>query len=578
MTLIYRLYPASFFHTLSRCTLVPLLALLPAIALSKAPKCPDWQAGRAHTEIQHLHDKIARWDKAYYVEHRSLVDDAVYDRARATLARWNGCFPELAMAANKPQPASDATVAHPVVHTGLQKLHTADAVANWLAAHRRSELWIQPKVDGVAVTLVYRHGKLERMISRGDGTRGQDWTRHAQQMPAIHQRIADRRAELVLQGEVYWRFGRHIQADGSANGRGRASGAMASDTLTAQQAESLGIFIWEWPRGPAALPERVRALQQLGYDTSGYTHRVTALADVRQWRNTWYRAALPFATDGIVLKQSRRPAAGTWLAQPPAWAVAWKYPAQTALAQVVKVEFPIGRTGKIVPVVEIAPTELDDREIRRISSGSFDQWRNWDIRPGDQLRIALAGQTIPQIVDVILPASQRQPLQTPNPDNYTPLTCWHPTTGCREQFLARAQWLGEQLGFRGIGEKCWQALMEADLLPDLVAWLNLPTESLTRLPGIGSKRAQNLQHNFRTAREHSFHDWMAALGMPAASRLPAEFWYGEDYSSLSARTAEDWQQLPGVGPGRARSIIAFLQNADVQALRKQLAAYDVSGF
>ncbi|WP_346839550.1 NAD-dependent DNA ligase LigB [Microbulbifer sp. SAOS-129_SWC] len=578
MALIYRYPLASCSHILSRLALISLLALPPSVALSKAFECPDWQADRAQTEIQHLHDKITQWDNAYYVQHQALVDDAVYDRARATLAQWNGCFPALAMAASKPQSVGGGTVAHPVVHTGLHKLHTADAVADWLAAHRHGELWIQPKVDGVAVTLVYHSGRLVRMISRGDGSRGQDWTRHALLIPAIRNRIPDDRAELVLQGEVYWRFDRHIQADGSANGRGRASGAMASNTLTSRQAESLGIFIWEWPRGPATLPARVRGLRQLGYDTGVYTHRVTLLADVRQWRNSWYHAALPFATDGIVLKQSRRPAAATWLPQPPGWATAWKYPAQTALARVVNVEFPVGRTGKIVPVVEIAPTELDDREIRRVSSGSFEQWHNMDIRPGDQLRIALAGQTIPQIVDVMLPASLRQPLQIPDPHDYTPLTCWHPAKGCRAQFLARTEWLGEQLGFRGIGEKRWQALVDADLLPDLVAWLDIPIETLTALPGIGATRAQNLQRNFRAARARDFRDWMTALGMPAASRLNTEFWHGEDFASLSARKLDEWQQLPGIGPGRAQEIMAFLEHPEINALQNRLAAHGIAGF
>lgn len=579
MTLIYsRYFATSLRHLFSRPALAGLLTLMPSLAISESPDCPSWQAERAQTEIAQLHDRISQWDHAYYFEHRSEVDDAVYDRARATLARWDRCFPALAEPAVRPDTSGAKTVAHPVVHTGLEKLHSAAAVADWLGSHRDRELWIQPKVDGVAVTLVYRRGHLVQMISRGDGTRGQDWTRHALQIPAILNQLADDSAELVLQGEVYWRFDAHVQADGSENGRGNASGAMASNQLSPQQAESIGFFAWEWPRGPATLPQRVRKLKTLGYDTSGFTHRVSSLADVRQWRQAWYHTPLPFATDGIVLKQSRRPEAESWLPQPPDWAVAWKYPAQTALAQVVNVEFPVGRTGRIVPVVEIAPTELDDREIRRVSSGSFDQWQGWDIRPGDQLRIALAGQTIPQIVDVILPASRREPLRVPDPDDYGPLSCWHPTAACRSQYLARAEWLGDKLDFRGIGERRWQSLVDAELLPDLVAWLDLSGDSLTRVPGIGTARAQALQHNFRAARERSFRDWMAALGMPAASTLAADFWRGEDFASLSARSAEDWQQLPGIGPGRAQAIIAFLQHPEVRSLRDQLAAQSISGF
>ncbi|WP_193165253.1 NAD-dependent DNA ligase LigB [Microbulbifer hainanensis] len=552
------------------------LFLLLACSAYGEPSCPQWPVGRARAEISQLHDKVVQWDKAFYLEHKSLVDDAVYDKARATLALWNLCFPQLARAAAKPNVNGVQTVAHPVVHTGLRKLHSAAAVADWLKG--RSDVWIQPKVDGVAVTLVYRHGKLARLISRGDGTRGQDWTAHARRMPAILGEIPDQRAELMLQGEVYWRFDAHIQADGSDNGRGLASGAMASKALTAEQAQSLGIFVWEWPRGPATLAARIDSLKALGYDTSPFAHPVASMEDVKHWRETWYRTPQPFATDGIVLKQSRRPDAARWHPRPPDWAVAWKYPAQTALAQVVDVQFPVGRTGKIVPVVEIAPTELDDREIRRVSSGSFAQWREWDIRPGDQLRIALAGQTVPKIVDVILQASQRAPLQVPDPDNYTPLTCWHPTTQCEDQFLARAEWLGKKLGFHGMGEGSWQALEDAKLLPDLLAWLDLPDAALTQITSIGLSRAQTLKRNFREARTRSFREWMVALGMPAANRLDVGFWRGEDFASLSARTLDDWQQLPGIGVGRAKAIVAFLQYPDVQQLRNKLAAQGIAGF
>jgi len=564
------------------CTRFPLVAtrwallLLPAFCLALPPDCPDWSEPRAATEINQLYEEIQHWDQAYYFRHQSLVDDAVYDQARATLARWNGCFPGLARQPRRPGGEGEGTIAHPVPQTGLQKLRTAEEVGEWLA--RRSDLWIQPKVDGVAITLVYRRGELFRMISRGDGERGQDWTAHARRIPAILAEIPDKRPELVLQGELYWRFEAHVQAEGSDNARGRASGAVASNDLSREQAQSLGVFIWDWPRGPATMPERLRALKALGYDSAAFTHRVETLDEVRSWRQSWYREPQPFATDGIVLRQGARPAAEHWLPEPPTWAAAWKHPAATALAEVVAVNFPVGRTGRIVPVVEIRPTLLDDREIRRVSSGSFDRWQAWDIRPGDQLRIALAGQTIPKILEVALPATQRAALDIPDPEDYDSLTCWRPTEHCEAQFLARAQWLGDKLGFRAMGEGRWRQLVEAGVLEDLLAWTALSRRALTDIPGIGDLRAAKLERNFQQARKRTLREWMTALGMPAATLLSGDFWRGETFASLSQRSAGDWQQLPNIGPKRARDIARFMDHAEVLALAGRLRDIGVDGF
>lgn len=562
-----------------RLFLLAALCLLLAItfpATAATPGCPDWKPPRAKQEITRLSEKIQHWDSAYYREHRSLVEDAVYDKARKTLSHWNRCFPHQAQNPKPPGQPSNRTIPHPIPQTGLQKLRNPDQVTQWLKHHR--DTWLQPKIDGVAVTLIYRHGQLHKMISRGNGQRGQDWTRHARRIPAIHKTIPDKRQQLVLQGEIYWRLQNHIQAEGGNNARGRASGAMASNTLTDEQAQSLALFVWDWPNGPEPMPERRRALKALGYDTTAYTHRVNTLKEAHHWRQHFYRQPQPFATDGIVLKQASRPAAENWQPEPPHWAAAWKHPAATALATVVGVEFPVGRTGKIVPVVKVGPTLLDDREIRRVSSGSFQRWQSLDLRPGDQLRLKLAGQTIPQIADVVLPAVERVELPVPDPDDYGPLTCWHPEPGCVEQFLARAEWMGDKLGFRGMGEARWRSLYEAGLLPDLLAWASLTREELMAVPGIGQKRADKLLANFRRAQERDFRSWATALGIPSISLLPEEIWRDATYAAFAGYSETEWRQMPGIGSTRAQELVSFLRHQDVLAQRKQLRALGVSGF
>ncbi|MFC6635239.1 NAD-dependent DNA ligase LigB [Microbulbifer taiwanensis] len=563
-------------HYLSNVVAAGLLLFCCSFAVAQSADCPAWSGAQARAEIAQLQQKIIQWDRAYYLQHRSLVEDSVYDSAREKLARWNHCFPRHAREVARSHPSAGHTLAHPVPQTGLHKLKGDGAVAEWLAGRR--DIWIQPKVDGVAVTLVYRDGGLAQMISRGDGVRGQDWTHHARNIPAILAEIPDRRPQLVLQGEIYWRFDGHVQRNGSSNGRGLASGAMASRQLSAEQARSLAVFIWDWPQGPETMEERLRALTAMGYNTAIFTRRIETVQEVRRWREHWYGEPQPFATDGIVLRQGERPVVERRPPQPPGWAAAWKHPAETALAEVVGVDFPVGRTGKIVPVVEIRPLSLDGRRIRRLSSGSFAQWEAWDIRPGDQLQVTLAGQTIPKILDVTLPATARAALDIPDPDAYHHLSCWRPTENCEAQFLARAQWLGEKLGFRAMGEARWRSLLEAGQLPDLVAWAALSQRDLTDIPGIGELRAEKLLGNFRQARGRSFRAWMLALGMPAATRLPGDFWRDESFASLSERSVADWRQLPNIGPQRAADIARFMRHPEVLALGEKLAALDIQGF
>src|SRR6185312_3961122 len=249
-----------------------------------------------------------------------------------------------------------------------------------------SDLWAQPKVDGVAVTLLYLDGQLRQATSRGDGVHGSDWTAKAMRIEAIPRHLPHAPPRVVLQGELYWRLSGHVQArDGGANAR-------------------------------------------------------STLADVQAWRERWYRQELPFAADGTVVRQGRRPPASTWQARPPTWAVAWKYPAAQALAEVRAVTFTVGRSGRITPVLELDPVQLGDHRVRRVSVGSLQRWRKMDIRPGDHVEVALAGLTIPRLQAVAWRARERVALAVPDPRAHDAWSCWQDTPGCEQQFLARLLW------------------------------------------------------------------------------------------------------------------------------------------
>lgn len=554
-------------------SLVVWLLATPAAASGPADACPDWPAARAEHEMAALAQRLAEWDDAYYRRGESPVSDDLYDQARGRFDLWRRCFPEVSPAATAEPLLEGGELRHPVAQTGLAKLADENAVRGWLA--RRDDAWIQPKVDGVAVTLVYEEGRLVRAISRGDGRHGQDWTAQVRRVPAVPERLAVLGSP-VLQGELYLHREAHVQAEqGSAGARSAVAGLMARDTL--DDATRIGLFVWDWPNGPAAMAERLEGLAAMGFtDSAALTHPVGALDEVRRWREAWYRGSLPFATDGVVLRQGSRPAGGEWRAEPPDWAVAWKHPPREALAEVRGVEFRVGRTGRITPLLHLVPIQLDDRIIRRVGVGSLSRWHELDIRPGDQVAIALAGLTIPRLEGVVWQGSERLAVTPPDDARFHALSCWRPTPGCEGQFLERLAWLGGRQGLDlpGVGPGTWQALLDAGLLDGLLAWMTLDPAALIEVPGIGETRAERLVAAFHGARERPFADWLVALGPPPGLESEEE----THWAGLAERREAHWLALPGVGPERARALADFFDHPEVQRLAGRLGEASIEGF
>ncbi|MEO8999348.1 MAG: NAD-dependent DNA ligase LigB [Rhodanobacter sp.] len=558
--------------------LLPLIGLaLFATGVARAATCPAWSPAQARQELGALHDRLDSWNHAYRVSGQSPVDDAVYDQAQKRLAQWRRCFPALAPAPLAHLADAGGSARAPVAQTGLAKLPDAAALAAWMHERGNHDLWVQPKADGVAVTLLYVDGQLREATSRGDGLHGSDWLAKAQRINAIPKHLPHAPARAVLQGELYWRLPDHVQADdGGANARSAVAGVLARATLDADTAAQIGLFVWDWPSGPADMPARLAGLKAMGLsDSVTYTHPATSLDEVQRWRERWYHGAMAFAADGTVVRQGHRPAASTWQAAPPGWAVAWKYPAASALAEVRAVKFTVGRSGRITPVLELVPVQLDDHRVQRVSVGSLQRWQQLDIRPGDQVEVVLAGLTIPRLQSVAWRTQQRAVVTPPDPLAHDRLSCWQAAPGCEQQFRARLLWLGGKQGLQldGLGADTWQALIDAGLIHSLLDWMDLTPAQLATVPGLGSTRAAALAQTFAAARERPFARWLRALGMPASGTDGLSGW-----AALSSRGLDEWQSFDGIGAGRANQLVAFFSHPDVRAQAARLHAAGVQGF
>ncbi|MHB0777023.1 NAD-dependent DNA ligase LigB [Halomonas sp. WWR20] len=520
-----------------------------------------------------LSQQVDQWDEAYYRQGQRLVDDSVYDQAKRQLRMWQHCFRTAPATLTPTEP--EGPLRHPIPHTGLNKLPGRQEVAQWLDRQGDAPLWAQPKVDGVAVSLVYDAGQLAAAISRGNGEQGQDWLAQVRRLPAIPQVLPAPAAaispHIVLQGELYQRRQGHVQADSGSDGaRSAVAGMMAQNRLAPPDRASIGLFVWEWPNGPADMSARLEQLSAWGFDTvQRYTQRIRNIEDVAEWRQRWYHAALPFVTDGIVIKRGDRPPGATWEPTPPEWAIAWKYPAQRVSSIVESVEFSIGRTGRITPVVHVVPVQLDDRQVSRISLGSLDHWHALDVRPGDRILIRLAGLTIAQFESILLPAEPRPEVTSPDASRYDALSCMADAPACHEQFEARLDWLGSSDGLElaGIGPESWHRLVEGGLVKGLLDWLSLEEDQLMALPGVGAKRAHAWRTTFQQARQRDEQHWLIALGMPPLPKAVREAAL-QDISlhDLQSRSRVEWQQYAGVGPTRAAQLVAFFHHPPVVKL------------
>ena len=537
--------------------------------------CPAWSPARAQEEISRLQQQIKQWDDDYWKEGKSEVEDGVYDQLSARLTQWQRCF------GSEPRdvmmPPLNGAVMHPVAHTGVRKMVDKNALSLWM--RERSDLWVQPKVDGVAVTLVYRDGKLNKAISRGNGLKGEDWTQKVSLISAVPQTVSGPLANSTLQGEIFLQREGHIQQQmGGINARAKVAGLMMrqddSDTLN-----SLGVFVWAWPDGPQLMTDRLKELATAGFTlTQRYTRAVKNADEVARVRNEWWKAKLPFVTDGVVVRAAKEPESRHWLPGQAEWLVAWKYQPVAQVAEVKAIQFAVGKSGKISVVASLAPVMLDDKKVQRVNIGSVRRWQEWDIAPGDQILVSLAGQGIPRIDNVVWRGTERTK-PTPPENRFNSLTCYFASDVCREQFISRLVWLGSKqvLGLDGIGEAGWRALHQTHRFEHIFSWLLLTPEQLQNTPGIAKSKSAQLWHQFNLARKQPFTRWVMAMGIPL-TRAALNASDERSWSQLLFSTEQFWQQLPGTGSGRARQVIEWKENAQIKKLGSWLAAQQITGF
>lgn len=551
----------------------------------------------AEAEIQQLQALLNNWNKAYYQEGISLVSDTVYDQSLQRFYQLNRCLPAFSLEIFNHSLSSNNLAKHPIAQTGLTKVLQPSEAKSWvenqLAAGKR--LWVQPKADGVAISLHYQQGKLVKAISRGDGITGQDWTAAVLTIPSLPKQLSTFNElaladEVLLQGELVLKMNNHRQAEDVTNlARSQVAGLMQRKNLTQQEAAKLAVFIWDWPNSQLDFSQQEEVLTAWGFELNkGLSQEVSSFEQVENWHHRWFTGALSMATDGLVIKALPRPAANTWQAKPPTWALAIKHPAQEAITQVEAITFTLGRTGKVTPKAIFRPLELDQRQLSQASLGSLAKLQQLDLQQGDLISIKLAGSAIPQISQVLARNEPRQPLTLPVAELFNRLTCLtlaqvqaslYPSL-CQEQFIARLTWLSSKQGLNitGVSSASWQQLVKEGLVTNLTDWLNLTTSQVSQLHGWQTASSRKLIHSLQAARQQSFIVWLKALGLPANKHQLALIEKQQlNWQQLNALRLDEFQSL-GFGNKQAENFINYLDEEEIQKAAQQLKQQSIEGF
>jgi len=397
-------------------------------------------AGVAARRIEELKARIREADRAYYVLDNPVLSDAEYDRLMRDLLAQEEAHPELATADSPTRRVSGepsekfAKVEHREPMLSLGNVTTDEELDEFdVRVHRMLDISpdapveyvCEPKLDGLAVELVYRDGELAVGSTRGDGVVGEDVTANLRTVgglganAGVLQRLRgdppprlEVRGEVLLQKEHFEAMNRLLDRQGSplfANPRNAAAGSLRQLDWRITATRPLSFIAYEAlaPGGPAwkTHREKLEWLARLGFATNPENRLCHGIADVMGWKDEMAerRFGLPYDTDGLVVKvndldlQKRLGAASKF----PRWAAAFKYPPQEETTRVERIWASVGRTGVLTPVAEVTPVRLGGATVSRATLHNEDELRRKDVRIGDLVLIRRAGEVIPEVVKSI---------------------------------------------------------------------------------------------------------------------------------------------------------------------------------
>ena len=371
--------------------------------------CPKWHSAEAVANIKNLTLQIRHHDDLYFNQYAPVISDSEYDQLTHQLALWKCCFPNRT---EQPETKTSAkyVIRHHAPMGSLKKANDKDDIQRFLTAVHGQELLVQPKIDGIAVELVYDQGKLVSASTRGNGEYGAAILRHIRHIPTIPKAI-QYSDSMVLHGELFIRLDQipTKMLHQSASARHLIAGLINRQKPAGDKLQYAEFFPWSWINHPYDNDQQANThLATIGFGLlEQHTQKATSFEDITTIRQAYQHAnTSPFLVDGIVIKAGQRVFQKNmgWASKTPNWAIAWKFPAKEAITQVRNIEFSTGKTGRVTPVLVVNPTNINGKIISRVSLGSVNNFSSKDIAIGDQISIGLKGEAIPVFRENAFPA------------------------------------------------------------------------------------------------------------------------------------------------------------------------------
>lgn len=583
--------------------------------------------------INELRSLIRRYDYHYYVLDDPIVSDAEYDALMAELRALEAAHPELITPDSPTQrvsgtPASQfAKVQHPQPMLSLGNAFTKadllawrDRVLRLLGPDAMVAYVVEPKIDGLAVALTYRDGRLVQGATRGDGEIGEDVTANLRTIGSIPLTLqatgtpqdddlpTTLPATIEVRGEVYMRTADFETLNDRlaaarekifANPRNAAAGSLRQKDPTITAARPLRFFAYgvgvvegislnsQW--------QTLRYLRALGFPVNQDVRRFTDFAEVLAYCEAWMakRDDLPYEADGVVIKiddfaQQRELGV---VGRDPRWAIAFKFPAREAITRLLDITVNVGRTGVVTPNAELEPVQIGGVTVRNASLHNADYIAQRDIRIGDYVIVKRAGDVIPYVVGPVIARrdGSEQPWQFPThcPACGSPLereegeAAWRCNNFsiCPAQLVRRVEHFVSRsaLDIVGMGERQAELFVQRGLIRDVADIFFLKADQLAELEGFGPKRIANLLAAIDAARHRPLDRLLVGLGIRYVGTVAAQTLVAAlgSLDAIMVARQEELEQIPGIGPVVAASIVDFFSRPANRALIEKLRAAGV---
>ncbi len=578
----------------------------------------------ARDRCEALREALHHHNYAYHALDAPHISDAEYDQLFQELLALERAYPELQRVDSPSQRVGSAPlngfgqIQHELPMLSLDNAFDDDDIAEFhqrvLKALGETELvyCAEPKIDGVAISLLYDNGRLLRAATRGDGITGEDVTaniRTIEAVPLVLQgnEYPDRlevRGEVYMSKPVFESINKELIAQGErpfANPRNAAAGSLRQldSRLTAKRRLTMFAYSIGISEGGEMAEEHWAVMQQIrqwGFRVNSDA----ALVDNAEGCQAYYaklsadRAKLDYEIDGVVFKVNRlvfQQSLGV-LTRTPRWAIAGKFPAAQGRTTVLNVEIQVGRTGAITPVARLKPVQVGGVMISNATLHNFDEVERLGLMINDTVVIERAGDVIPKVVRVDLSQrpSDAAAIIRPRlcPECHSPLVVSEEVIlrcanglACPAQQKERIRHFVSRLAMdiEGLGEKVVEQLLQAGLIQDASDLYQLSKASLLALDRFAEKSAQNLLDAIEGSKQTTLNRLIYALGIPEVGEATARA-LSERFRSLDAVMAADVDALlevDDVGPIVARHLLDYFCIDSNRELIKRLLAAGVEG-